>query len=200
MSYKKFYEKQSDIFQIYIKNTDQKEILVKNIINKLSSLFEFDKNKDFVFTDIGAGNGKVTIPVIDFLTDKAKLTCNIIEPSDLIDVFKKNCNAKNINYFQNKIDDIKIPKSDFILASHLLVYLDNYQEAIKKIYKALNKNGVALFVKNNSNTDDLRLKIMLGRNSTNTPTSEIIKFINTQKLKLENETISSNIDTSGCID
>ena len=65
MSYNNFYKKQSNIFQTYIKNTNQKEILIKNLVKKISEDFDLEKDKEFVFTDIGAGDGRVTIPIIN---------------------------------------------------------------------------------------------------------------------------------------
>ncbi|MBU0459176.1 MAG: class I SAM-dependent methyltransferase [Nanoarchaeota archaeon] len=203
MSYKKFYEKQSSTFQVYIKNTNQKEILVKNIIKKLSSSFKLKKDQNFVFTDVGAGDGKVTIPIINFLKNKAKLTCNVIEPSDLIDDFKKNCNFDKINYSKKKIDDVKIPKSDFILVSHVLVYLENYQKTIKNIYASLKDEGIALIVTTNPKSGDVLLKIKLGRDFASLKnldlTKNIINSLKNNNLKHQLETIPSEINTLECI-
>lgn len=201
MSYKKFYEKQSSTFQTYIKNTKQKEILVKNIIKKITSSFK--KDQDFVFTDVGAGDGKVTIPIINFLKDKTKLTCNVIEPSDLIDVLKQKSNFENINYLKKKIEDVNIPKSDFILVSHVLAYLNDYQKTIKSIYTSLKDKGIALIVTTNPKSGDVQLKIELGRDFASLKninlTKNIINFLETNNITHQLETIPSEINTSGCI-
>lgn len=163
MSSKNFYKKQSSTFQAYIKNTNQKEILAKNIIKKISSSFNLREDKEFVFTDIGAGDGKVTIPVINYLQNKCDLVCNIIEPSNLIEDFQKNCSLKNVNYFKKKIDDLVIPKSDFILVSHVLVYLDDLNKAVQDVHVALKDGGIALIIETNPDSNDVKMKIKLER-------------------------------------
>ena len=201
MLYQKFYEKQSNIFQIYIKNTTQKQILVKNIIAKLKSSFKLKEKLDFVFTDIGAGDGKVTIPIIKFLEEQTKLTCHVIEPSDLIDAFKQNCKSNNVQYYKQKIDEFKIPRSDFILVSHVLVYVDDYEKTIQKIYAALKDTGIALLIETNPHSDDDQLKLKLGKTKLKkfNLTSDIIKFLKANSIKHQLETVDSEIDTSGCI-
>ena len=205
-SNKRFYEKQSGTFQAYMKNTNQKEILVKNIIDRISSSFKLDKNKEFVFTDIGAGDGKITIPVIDFLKVRAKLICNIVEPSGLIDVFKEDCGFTHITYYKKKIDDMKIPKSEFILVSHVLSYFDDYKKTINDVCTSLKDDGIALFVETNSKSDEVLLKIILEKSGKEFAslrnldlTENIIKFLEMSKIKYKLEIISSEINTSGCI-
>lgn len=203
MSSKNFYKNQSGTFQAYIKNTNQKEILAKNIVKKISSSFNLSKDKEFVFTDIGAGDGKVTIPVINFLHGKTNLICNIIEPSDLIEDFKKNCNFKNINYYKKKIDDLTIPKSDFILVSHILVYLDDLSKAVQDVYAALKDDGMVLIIETNPDSDDVKMKIKLKRVFASQKnlkmTGEIINFLKTNSIRHQAEVIPSEINTSGCV-
>ena len=205
-SNKKFYEKQSSTFQRYMKNTDQKEILVKNIISKVSSSLKLSKNKEFIFTDIGAGDGKITIPVVNFLKATTKLTCEVIEPSELIDKFKENCNFEGIDYYKNKIEDIEIPKSDFILVSHVLSYFDDYKKTIKNICNSLKKGGIALFVETDSKSDEVLLKIKLEKLGQEFASlrnldliERIINFLEINKIKYQHEIISSEINTSGCL-
>jgi len=203
MSSKNFYKNQSGTFQAYIKNTNQKEILAKNIVKKISSSFNLEENKEFVFTDIGAGDGKVTIPVIDCLQAKCKLVCNIIEPSDLIEDFKKNCNFQNVNYFKKKIDDLTIPKSDFILISHVLVYLNDLNNVVREVYTALKDGGIALIIETNPDSDDVKMKIKLKRVFASQKnlkmTKDIINFLKTNSIKYQVDVIPSEINTSGCI-
>ena len=201
MQYKKFYEKQARIFQVYIKNTTQKQILVKNIISKLESSFKLKEDKEFVFTDIGAGDGKAAIPIINFLEEITKLACCVIEPSELINTFKQNCKSKNVRYYQQNIDEFKIPLSDFILVSHVLVYVDDYEKIIKNIYASLKDNGIALLIETNPNSDDDQLKLKIGKTKLKKfgLTADIIKFLKANNIKHKLETIDSKINTSGCI-
>lgn len=203
MSRKNFYKNQSGTFQAYIKNTNQKEILAKNIVKKISSSFNLSKGKEFVFTDIGAGDGKAAISVINFLQGKSNLICNIIEPSDLIEDFKKNCNFKNVNYYKKKIDDLTIPKSDFILVSHVLVYLDDLSKAVQDVYAALKDGGMALIIETNPDSDDVKMKIKLKRVFVSQKnlkmTREIINFLKTNSIQHQVEVIPSEINTLGCV-
>jgi 16S rRNA G527 N7-methylase RsmG len=199
--YNKFYEKNAHILLTYIKNTNQKEILVKNIINRLSSSFRLD-GQDFVFSDIGAGDGAVTIPVIDFLKDKTRLACHIIEPSDLMDIFKKNCALKNMTYYKEKVDEVKVAKSDFILASHVIFLLDDYEKTIKNLYASLKKDGILLIVETNKKSGDILLKMRSGQDFETLInfgwTDKMENFLKMNNIKYLIKVVSSDIVVSSC--
>lgn len=165
-----------------------------------------DKNQEFVFTDVGAGDGKLTIPIINFLNKKTKLICNVIEPSDLIETFKKNCSINNVNYYKDKVENLKIPKSHFILASHLLVYLDNYKNTLKDLYQHLWEGGILLIVETNPKSDDVLLRSKLGEKFVKeslalknlTLTKDLLSFLKTNDISHQYKLTLSEIDISEC--
>jgi SAM-dependent methyltransferase len=185
---KESYYKKSGTFQSYIKFTNQKELLVEHLKKKLPENFNFSKYKNFVFTDIGAGDGRLTIPLINFLKDQIKLEVNCFEHSELIDEIKENCSYKNVKYFKNKIEEVEIPKSDFILMSYVLAYLTDPLETIKRIYNSLNENGVLLIVKVNVDSDDYKFKNFLRKEK---------ETINKDKVKSWKMTVSEFLSSEG---
>ena len=202
MSYKKFYEKQSSAFQMYVRNTNQKDILVKKIVEKLESSFKFKKNQEFIFTDIGAGDGTVTIPIVNYLKGRTKLICNVIEPSDMIESIKVESDFENNYYMKKKIDEVIIPKSDFILISHVLVYLDGHMKTVKRICSSLKEGGIALIVETNQKSGDILLKIKLGKDYALRKhlnlMNNLLNFLNVNKVEHKLEIIESEINVSSC--
>lgn len=191
------YKKEYGVFQVFIRHTDQKQLLVKNILKWMN------KNKKtiapgYVFTDIGAGDGTVTGPIVDYLHGLVDFTCNYIEPSRLAVDFRNRKRKSNIHFIAKDVNKISIPKSNFILSSHVLIYLKNYFNVLLKIYKSLKSGGVALVVLTNKTSgDNLIKKKLTGRDSLSLAPS-IISFLEKNKIRHRHQIVKSLIDFSCC--
>ena len=194
---KKLYEKNSSVFSKYIALTNQKQILVGEITEKISKHFALNYKKNLTLLDIGAGDGKVIVPIIENLKKKFDLRVICIEPSrDLINEIKKKTEFP-ISFIQKNIEDIDLPKADFILMAHLFGYIDNPQKEIQKVFKAINENGLGLIVIDNNESDDSKLRRQVLHNYKNI-SEELEEILATDKISYEKETVKSEIDVSGC--
>jgi len=137
---KELYSKSPEWFLSYIEQTNQKQILIENI-KKTLEMLPIQADQDFVFTDIGAGNGVITLPIVHFLNDEKRthLTTNVIEYSDALAAIiqrklEKDNLLENTNIYCNHMEDVAIPESDFILAAHVLLYLDDVHKELERIW------------------------------------------------------------------
>lgn len=106
------------------------------LLAAINDTFPFKKSWEFL--DIGAGNGKITIP----LAKKVKTTI-VVEPSSvMMNLLKKRLKNKNIVFIKKKIEDFKSKKKfDFILISHTLYFVKNWTKILKKVISLLKKEG-----------------------------------------------------------
>lgn len=165
---KELYSQNPEWFLSYIEQTNQKQILIENIKKKLETL-PIQEGSDFVFTDVGAGDGVITLPIIKYLKDerKAQLTTNVIEYSDkLVSVFQKklqeNNLSENVNIYNKRLEDTDVPESDFTLVVHVFLYLDDILTELQKIVSSLKRSGTILIVETNLSSDDVRIRKGLG--------------------------------------
>lgn len=200
MSHQRLYNKNHDIFLGYLKNTTQKEVL----INKVRNRFENIKRKDFIFTDIGAGDGMVTLEIINFLKKFTKLKVNFIEPSrELMNIFKENNKYRFVKFLNKKAEEIKLPKSDFILSSHSIYYTDNFKSFVDSVLDSLKKDGIALIVKNNQKSGDIELKKYLAKKTKRQRKKskvyfDIVEYLKKKRINYKVEQVKSRIDVSNC--
>jgi hypothetical protein len=152
------YEK-NGTFQKFLKETNEKEITLKYILSGIKRKYCLKDYKKFCFTDIGAGDGTLTYPVMQFLRKRlrrnAKLETYCIEPSPLISILKAKC-RKGAHYISKGMEDISLPKSDFILMAHSIQYITDRKSFAQKLKKAINKNGKLLVVGTHPDSDDLK--------------------------------------------
>jgi len=204
MGHQTLYNRNYNIFLGYLKNTNQKEVLINKIKSKIKNKIKKRKKDIFTFTDIGAGDGRVTLKIINFLKNKVNLKVNYIEPSkNLINIFKKNNPPNFVKYINRKFQDIELPSSDFILSSHSIYYSDNFQEFINSIIKSLNKSGIALIIKNNPKSEDIILKKNLIKKEKAKKIKpkiyfDIINYLKQNNIKFESELVKSRIKITNC--
>jgi ubiquinone/menaquinone biosynthesis C-methylase UbiE len=187
-------------FPKFLTQTDEKEITVDYILSKLNTKYNLKDYKKFTFTDIGAGEGRLTLPIMKYLKKNTSLESYCIEPSSLIDTLKEKCGYKGIHYIQKGMEDISLPKSDFILIAHTIQYLKDRKEFAKSLKTALNKNGRVLFVGTHPESDDLKFKKELNpkvnSEESKKPRENIFEYLERDGFKITREYLKSTIDLS----
>ena len=154
-----FYNK-SKVFKRYIQLTNEKEVLFDKISSKVISRWE--PLEDIVFTDVGAANGEVMLPVLYELADYFKLESHILEPTNLIKEAEEECEAKNVHFHKTRIDNAALTPSDFVLVDHIVVNFRNLEKELLKIYDAIKPGGIALIIVDHHDSRELRVKKEMG--------------------------------------
>lgn len=192
----KFYNKNSSIFQRFIALTNQKEILINRVCNKIKGN---NNSKNISLLDIGCADGMVTTRIIDKLKQNYNLEVTGIEASkELIDQFR-NKEDYDINLINENVETLeKIPKADFILMAHVVTYINDLEKLLDKAMEALNRNGIALIVVSNDDSDDKKVKNYLNGQYDENSMSTIVQDVLSKKIINYNiETVESEIDVSG---
>lgn len=138
MDTKNSYKTSSQYFA-YCKNTDEKAKLQEQI--KLAFAPKLKK-----ILDLGCGNGINTAFLADYFKNAS---IEAIERSSAqIELARNQNNRPNINYLQTSFEDFKTDdKYNFILASHVLQYIDSdLEKFVKKAISLLAFNGELWFV------------------------------------------------------
>lgn len=171
-------------FPLFLTQTNEKKVTLQYIISKIEKKYSFKKYKKFTFVDIGAGEGTLTFPLINFLKKKTSLEVYCIEPSTLIDSLNKKCGSQ-VHYIQKGMEEIKLPKSDFILMSHAIQYLKNKKNFAENIKQALNLNGKMLVVGTYPKSDDLIFKRLINfKKQSKKPKENLFKYLERAGFKI----------------
>ena len=192
----KFYNKNSSIFQRFIALTNQKEILINRVCSKIK---ENNNSKNISLLDIGCADGMVTTRIIDKLKQNYNLEVTGIEASkELIDQFR-NKKDYDINLINENVETLeKIPKADFILMAHVVTYINDLEKLLDKAMEALNRNGIALIVVSNDDSDDKKVKNHLnGQHDENSMSTIVQDVLSKKNINYNVETVESEIDVSG---
>ena len=192
----KFYNKNSSIFQRFIALTNQKEILINRVCNKIKGN---NNSKNISLLDIGCADGMVTTRIIDKLKQNYNLEVTGIEASkELIDQFR-NKKDYDINLINENVETLeKIPKADFILMAHVVTYINDLEKLLDKAMEALNRNGTALIVVSNDDSDDKKVKNYLnGQHDENSMSTIVQDVLSKKNINYNIETVESEIDVSG---
>ena len=192
----KFYNKNSSIFQRFIALTNQKEILINRVCNKIKGN---NNSKNISLLDIGCADGMVTTRIIDKLKQNYNLEVTGIEASkELIDQFR-NKKDYDINLINENVETLeKIPKADFILMAHVVTYINDLEKLLDKAMEALNRNGIALIVVSNDDSDDKKVKNYLnGQHDENSMSTIVQDVLSKKNINYNIETVESEIDVSG---
>ncbi len=131
-SYKDF-GKQFKIYKDFDGNFGNKET-IKYYIDP----FDLNKIKNKTILDIGAGAGRITKNLLKF---KPKQIYSL-EPSEAIDVAKKNINEKNVIFLNYKGEKLNFKnKFDYIFSIGVLHHTPNIKLILKKALNSLKPNG-----------------------------------------------------------
>ena len=183
-------------FPAFLTQTNEKGITLNYILNQLDIKYHLKNYKKFTFTDIGAGDGTLTLPIMEYLARLVNLETYCIEPSSLIDILKKRCGLK-VHYIQEGMEETSIPKSDFILIAHAIQYLKDRKKFAKNLKQALNSNGKILVVGTHPESDDLKfkkelkLKVLLAESKK--PLENLFEYLEQEGFKVTREYLKSTI-------
>ena len=192
----KLYKENPSIFQKYIAQTNQKQILIDKVCKKI---IKNNISKKLSFLDIGCADGIVTDQIIDKLIQLYQIEVTGIETSKkLINQYRSRTDY-DINFINENVESLdKLPRSDFILIAHVVSYIDNLEKFLDKVINSLNNEGIALIVISNDYSDDKKVKnILSGQNNKNTVSANIKSILSRKKVKYDVEIVESEIDVSG---
>lgn len=190
------YKDNSSIFQRYISLTNQKQILIDKVYNKIINNIT---SKKLNLLDIGCADGSVTLKIINKIKKSYRLDITAIETStELINQFKSKTNC-NINFINKNVELIEnLPQSDFILMSHVISYINNLDNFLEKVINSLNRNAIALIVISNEFSDDKKvINAMKDKRINNTIINSIKNLLSKKDIKYSVEVVESEIDVSG---
>ena len=193
------YKDNSEIFQKYISLTDQKQVLINKVYDKIINKFTLKK---LSLLDIGCADGFVTLNIIDKIKSLYQLDITAIDASTkLINKFKANTNY-NISFINEEVEALQsLPQSDFILMAHVISYINNLDKFLDKVIDSLNENAIALIVVSNEFSDDKKVKNATSSKTNNDTTTESIKNILSKKnIRYSVEVVETKIDVSGIKD
>ncbi len=104
-------------------------------------------------------------------------TYNFIEQSEeLIHIFQEQSNDTRVNFIHDFVENTEIPKSDFILVSHVFQYIADIPLLLGRIYESLKPGGVCMIIGLNNQSHDVLLKKKLGHTISNT-TDVIVRYL-----------------------
>ena len=196
MANSSIYDKKPSVFQRYIALTNQKQLLIDKVCKRI---LLNNKSKKLSLTDIGCADGMVTLQIINELKKIFLLDTTVIEKStSLINDFKSKTNL-NINFINEDIEFVNaLPKSDFILMSHIVSYINNLEKFLKKAFDSLSEKGIALIVVSNDHSDDVMTSVE--KNNKNQILEKIKLILTSNHVRYDIEIVESTIDVSGIYD
>lgn len=109
----------------------------KNVLKFLNKI-SFDK--PFTFLDVGCGNGWVIRKISQL--KNCKKAVGIDKSKNMIMNAKAKANSKKEKFFTTDLEGWKYAgKFDYVFAMESIYYSNSVEDAVKKVYKLLNKNG-----------------------------------------------------------
>ncbi|MFZ1971106.1 MAG: methyltransferase domain-containing protein [Candidatus Nanoarchaeia archaeon] len=186
-------------FPTFITQTNEKKVTIDYILSAIEEKYSLRDYKKFVFTDIGAGEGTVTLPIMKFIKKGAKLDTYCIEPSSLIETLKKKCGS-GVHYIKKGMEETDIPESDLILMAHSLQYVTNKEKFAKTLENSLNPKGKLLVVGASTDSDDLRLKRALAlKLDSGKRKEDFFEYFKKLGLKVSYEYAKAQIDLTNAL-
>ena len=157
-----FYKESPELFIDFLRNTNEKEVLFEKILLLLNS--KYSKKSPLVISDIWAGSGIAAKSIIQYMrSSKKEFQYNYLEPSKaLIEHFWDSFDCSNIIFYEGSIEDVTLPKSDFIIMSHVLQYINNPEQILRKVISNLNPWWTFLIVQPSMESQETFMKDKIG--------------------------------------
>lgn len=108
------------------------------LLEKIVHPFDLTQIQNKVIMEVGVGSGRISNNLLKF--DPNKIIA--VEPSEAIQVAKRNIKSNKIDFINIKGQDIDFEnKFDFVFSIGVIHHIPEYEEVLKKIYKSLKKDG-----------------------------------------------------------
>lgn len=128
------YADSDNSFEKFLRWTNEKEVLAWQVAKLI-------KPEYTSLLDVGTGNGDLTSGIIDLFS---RVVC--LEPAE---VFYKMLQQRfpGAEVIRGKIEGTEFDETfDFILASHVLIYVENPEDVLAKLYSLLNSGGTLVII------------------------------------------------------
>jgi len=110
----------------------------KELLEAIVHPFDLNQIKEKQIAEIGVGSGRISNNLLKYQPNKI----TGIEPSQSIEIAKKNIKSDKIEFLNIKGQDINFEnKFDYVFSLGAIHHIPEYKEVLKKIQKSLNKNG-----------------------------------------------------------
>ena len=195
------YNKYREYFLIFLARTTQKNRILEHLEDRLPELNLSDQNMRIL--DIGAGTGKISIPLIAKLGGNVKLVAQEPNIGMAVNLFF-NYLVEDLpfqNLELNNLDSVEYEPEQFdlILASHVFYYLPNWEQSLQAIYDALAPGGSACIIMNSKEGNLYKLRneifpMIYGRSACSAET--LLGYTNKLGLPHEVFTLDSLLDLS----
>ncbi|MDD5197469.1 MAG: Fic family protein [Candidatus Gracilibacteria bacterium] len=156
-----FYKEGPEFFTDFLKNTDEKKVLSEKITHFLKTKYP---KTSLIISDIGAGNGIIAKDIIQYVRSTHRpFQYNYLEPSHtLIEHFAQDFDCKGVVFYEGNIEYATLPKSDFIILSHVLQYIEDIEGVLTKLLTTLTPGGTLLIVQPSIESKEMLLKEKIG--------------------------------------
>ena len=139
------YEERLEAYRAFQRNSDWAERAVKYLKREAYALFTKPREGEFVILDIGCGNGKMLLPVVEFLNLFGTCRAYAVERSaELLEECKAEAQrrgVRNITFVQaDWMNYQPKEKADLVVCSHAIYYMEP-REAMKKMVNSLKLDG-----------------------------------------------------------
>lgn len=200
-----FFNHQQDIYQTYLRKTDQKSKTARAISKAIFNLF--DPSRPLKMLCIGGGAGDADLKVASLLPKHSFGVENIDPSMTMCEQFAKTTSLlKNVKLTSNQcacFEDSKtetIP-ADIVLCINSVYFLHGWRKPdrknpILKLYSCLKPDGLAAIVLKSSSSDHFQVKKLAG--AGHTCGEDIRKVLTSLGIPYYWETISARIDCSDC--
>jgi len=110
----------------------------KSLLKQMVYPFNLNLIKKKTIAEVGSGSGRILKNLLTYFPKKIVA----IEPSQAIEVAKKNIQNEKVEFLNLKGQDISFEKKfDFVFSLGVIHHIPQYNSVLKKIYKSLKNNG-----------------------------------------------------------
>ena len=149
---KKIHNKRGRLFQKFLKYTNEKRILSKEIIKLMKP------KRSWSFLDVGCGNGDITLHIAKIVSRTVALDDN----KKLLNQFRRKAKLlKKIKFLHRdwtKVDFLG--EFDLVVASHILLYPSfehRWKSTIRKLLRHVKKGGKLLIIHHSKTGEYLKM-------------------------------------------